>query len=87
MATRAEMFIDGGWASAQSGETFTADSPATGETIAEIPQGDREDAQRAIDAANRAADAWSRTTAFERARSCIASRTRSRNGASRWRTR
>ena len=61
------MFIDGGWSSSQSGATFTADSPATGETIAEIPQGDRDDAQRAIDAANRAADAWSRTTAFERA--------------------
>ncbi len=67
MATRAEMFIDGGWSSAQSGATFTADSPATGETIAEVPQGDRADAQRAIDAANSAADAWARTTAFERA--------------------
>ena len=28
-----------------SGETFTADSPATGETIGEVPQGDRDDAQ------------------------------------------
>ncbi len=67
MATRAEMFIDGAWSSAQSGATFTADSPATGETIAEVPQGDRDDARRAIDAANGAADAWARTTAFERA--------------------
>ena len=31
-------------------------SPATGEAIGEIPQGDREDAQRAIAAASRAAD-------------------------------
>jgi acyl-CoA reductase-like NAD-dependent aldehyde dehydrogenase len=61
------MFVDGAWASAQSGETFTAESPATGEAIAEVPQGSREDAQRAIAAANQAAGAWSRTTAFERA--------------------
>jgi succinate-semialdehyde dehydrogenase/glutarate-semialdehyde dehydrogenase len=61
------MFVDGAWTGAASGETFTADSPATGEAIAEIPQGSREDAQRAIEAANRASDAWSRATAFERA--------------------
>src|SRR6478672_1462267 len=61
------MFVDGAWRGAVSGETFTADSPATGEAIGEIPQGSREDAQRAIDAANRAADAWARLTAFDRA--------------------
>src|SRR5437764_9542222 len=61
------MFVDGAWTGSASGETFTADSPATGETIGEIPQGSREDAQRAIAAANRAADTWSRATAFERA--------------------
>ena len=61
------MFVDGAWGPARSGETFTAESPATGEAIAEVPQGAREDAQRAIAAANSAAAAWSRTTAFERA--------------------
>jgi acyl-CoA reductase-like NAD-dependent aldehyde dehydrogenase len=62
-----EMFVDGGWVGSLSGETFTAESPATGEAIAEVPQGACEDAQRAIAAANLAAGAWSRTTAFERA--------------------
>ncbi|HEX4678543.1 MAG TPA: aldehyde dehydrogenase family protein [Gaiellaceae bacterium] len=62
-----DMFVDGAWTDAASGETFTADSPATGEAIGEIPQGSREDAQRAIDAANRASDAWARLTAFDRA--------------------
>jgi acyl-CoA reductase-like NAD-dependent aldehyde dehydrogenase len=61
------MFVDGSWTGAATGETFTAESPATGETIAEVPRGSREDAQRAIDAANRAFGAWSRATAFERA--------------------
>jgi acyl-CoA reductase-like NAD-dependent aldehyde dehydrogenase len=61
------MFVDGRWTKALSGETFTADSPATGETIGEVPQGGREDAQLAIGAANRAADGWARLTAFDRA--------------------
>src|SRR3954470_5237900 len=61
------MFVDGRWTQSLSGETFTADSPATGEAIGEGPQGAREDAQLAIGAANRAADTWSRATAFERA--------------------
>jgi acyl-CoA reductase-like NAD-dependent aldehyde dehydrogenase len=63
----ARMLVDGDWRAAASGETLTATSPATGEAIGEIPQGDRSDAQRAIDAANRAFDGWSRLTAFERA--------------------
>jgi acyl-CoA reductase-like NAD-dependent aldehyde dehydrogenase len=62
-----EMFVAGEWVGAASGETFTAESPATGEAIGEVARGDREDARRAIAAANRAADGWARLTAFERA--------------------
>ena len=61
------MFVDGAWTGSLSGETFTAESPATGEAIATVPKGDRHDAQLAIGAANRAAESWSRATAFERA--------------------
>ena len=61
------MFVDGRWTSSISGETFTAESPATGETIGEVPNAGREDAQIAIGAANRAADAWASATAFARA--------------------
>ena len=61
------MFVDGRWTGSLSGETFTAESPATGEAIGEVPLGSREDAQLAIGVANRAADGWSRLTAFERA--------------------
>ena len=62
-----EMFVDGRWQPAASGETAEEISPATGEVIGTVPQGDRSDAQRAIDAANRAFEGWSRLTAFERA--------------------
>ena len=61
------MFVDGAWADAGSGATFTAESPATGEAIAEVPEGGREDAQRAIEAANGAAAGWGRLSPFERA--------------------
>jgi acyl-CoA reductase-like NAD-dependent aldehyde dehydrogenase len=61
------MFVGGAWTGAASGATFTAESPATGEAIGEVPQGGREDAQRAIEAAGRAAGGWAHATAFERA--------------------
>ncbi|MHB8468666.1 MAG: aldehyde dehydrogenase family protein, partial [Gaiellaceae bacterium] len=61
------MFVDGAWAVAASGETFAAESPATGAVIGAIQQGGREDARRAIEAANRAAGAWARASPFERA--------------------
>jgi succinate-semialdehyde dehydrogenase/glutarate-semialdehyde dehydrogenase len=62
-----QMFVDGSWQPSASGETFQAVSPATGEPIGTIPQGNRDDARRAIAAARAAADGWQSLTAFERA--------------------
>jgi acyl-CoA reductase-like NAD-dependent aldehyde dehydrogenase len=62
-----QMFVGGSWQPSASGETFEATSPATGDVIATVPQGDRDDARRAIAAAREAADGWARLTAFERA--------------------
>jgi acyl-CoA reductase-like NAD-dependent aldehyde dehydrogenase len=61
------MFLAGEWRPSLSAETYNATSPATGETIAAIPQGDREDARSAIAAAAEASAVWGRMTAFERA--------------------
>jgi succinate-semialdehyde dehydrogenase/glutarate-semialdehyde dehydrogenase len=61
------MFVAGEWRAAASGERFEATSPATGEVIGTVPQGDRDDARAAIAAAGDAADGWARMTAFERA--------------------
>src|ERR1700686_3896139 len=41
-----KMFVDGKWVESESGKTFDAVSPATGETIASVPKGTRADAQR-----------------------------------------
>ena len=61
------MFIAGEWAVAESGEVFDAESPATGEKIGAVQKGGREDARRAIEAANRAAGGWARLSPFHRA--------------------
>ncbi|GLY03198.1 MULTISPECIES: aldehyde dehydrogenase family protein [Actinoplanes] len=61
------MFVDGEWWAAKSGATFVATSPATGEAIGTVAQGDRDDAREAIDAARRATAQWAGLSAFERA--------------------
>lgn len=61
------MYIDGEWVSAASGKTREANSPATGEVIGHLPVGGREDARRAIDAAQDAQTSLRRLSAFERA--------------------
>jgi succinate-semialdehyde dehydrogenase/glutarate-semialdehyde dehydrogenase len=66
-STGQQMFVGGDWRSSTTGETVDATSPATGEVIGAVAQGDREDARQAIAAARAAADPWSRLTAFERA--------------------
>jgi acyl-CoA reductase-like NAD-dependent aldehyde dehydrogenase len=62
------MFIDGRLCESASGERDQASSPATGEIIGSVPRGGREDVRRAVAAAAAAFGAWSRTSAFERAR-------------------
>jgi acyl-CoA reductase-like NAD-dependent aldehyde dehydrogenase len=61
------MHIAGEWVQSESGSTLEATSPATGETIGTVPEGTREDAQRAIAAANAAWRGWAALSAFERA--------------------
>ena len=61
------MFIDGDWRDAAGGASVDATSPATGESLGRVAEGGREDARRAIAAANAAFPAWAARTGFERA--------------------
>src|ERR687890_1774407 len=65
--TATRMFISGAWEDAISGAVAEASSPATGEPLGPIAEGDRDDARRAIAAAKAAFPAWERETAFARA--------------------
>ena len=63
-----QMFIAGAWSDALSGATVEATSPASGQSLGPVANGDRADAQRALDAAAQAFPAWADATPFERAR-------------------
>ena len=61
------MHIGGEWVEGESGATMEATSPATGQVLGTFPEGTREDAERAIAAANAAWREWAARSAFERA--------------------
>ena len=61
------MVVGGAWAESESGACMEATSPATGESLGTVPEGTREDARRAIAAANAARRGWAALSAFERA--------------------
>jgi len=65
-----KMLIDGKWVEAASGKTFATYDPATGEVLAHVAEGDREDIERAVKAARRAFESgpWSKMTASQRGR-------------------
>ena len=66
-----EMHISGQWCGAESGATYDAINPAKGEAFATLPLGGREDARRAIAAANEAYASWSRVPLFDRTDLCM----------------
>jgi phenylacetaldehyde dehydrogenase len=65
-----KMLINGKWVDSASGKTFPTYNPATGEVMAQIAEGDREDINRAVQAARNAFDSgpWPRLTTSERGR-------------------
>src|SRR5580698_3653369 len=65
-----QMLINGRWVNSISGKTFPTYNPATGEVLAQVAEGDREDIEQAVRAARKAFDAgpWRKMTASERGR-------------------
>jgi succinate-semialdehyde dehydrogenase/glutarate-semialdehyde dehydrogenase len=61
------MHVGGAWVESESGARTESTSPATGEAIGNVPEGTRDDARRAIQAANAAWRDWAARSAFERA--------------------
>lgn len=60
--------IGGEWVDADSGETLAVNNPATGEVIGTVPKGGKAETARAIDAASKAFESFSKTTALERSK-------------------
>ena len=64
---RFKQLIDGSWVDAANGGVWDLIDPGTEDVIQQVPFGDAEDAERAVDAATHAFETWSRTTPYERA--------------------
>jgi acyl-CoA reductase-like NAD-dependent aldehyde dehydrogenase len=62
------LHIGGEWTEAAGGKTFEDNDPFTGDVVANVPAGTREDAKRAIEAAAEAFPAWAQTPPAERQR-------------------
>src|SRR5579864_6253427 len=67
---RYQMFVNGEFVDSQSGKYFPVVDPSTEEILAEVPDADEKDVNRAVAAARAAFDsgAWPQTTAQERGR-------------------
>src|SRR5882757_6583773 len=60
-------FIGGEFRPPVKGQYFSNPSPITGQPLCEIPRSTAEDIELALDAAHKAAPAWGKTSATERA--------------------
>jgi acyl-CoA reductase-like NAD-dependent aldehyde dehydrogenase len=69
---RIRLSIGGRWIDGRGGDAVPLVSPATGEEVALVEQGTREDVVRAVEAAEAALEPLARMTAFERAGLCHA---------------
>jgi phenylacetaldehyde dehydrogenase len=65
-----KLLINGKWVDAASGKTFATYNPATGEVLAHVAAGDKEDIDRAVKAARAAFETgpWSKISPSERGR-------------------
>jgi aldehyde dehydrogenase len=61
-------FIGGKWVAPSSGEYFDNISPIDGKVFTKAARGNKEDVEKAIDAAHEAFKTWSKTSAAERSR-------------------
>ncbi|MCP9495355.1 MAG: aldehyde dehydrogenase family protein [Pyrinomonadaceae bacterium MAG19_C2-C3] len=70
IARSQQLLIDGKWSAAASGKSFPTYNPATGDVLANVAEGKKEDIERAVRAARKAFDegAWSKMTASDRGR-------------------
>ena len=48
ITTDRQLFIDGKWVDAASGQTFITPNPATGDPLAQVAEGGAEDIDRAV---------------------------------------
>lgn len=68
MYPNSQLFIDGAWSPAASGQTLPVVNPATGLQIGTVAHAERADLDRALEAAARGFKVWRKISAFERSK-------------------
>ena len=70
VSRKQKLLINGKWVDSASGKTFASYNPATGQVLANVAEGDREDIDRAVKAARAAFESggWSRMAPADRGR-------------------
>ena len=64
------LYIGGNWVPASSGAILAVHSPATGQQVAQVSKGTRQDVASAVAAARQAQPQFARLTVFERSKLC-----------------
>ena len=67
-ARQVKMLIGGEWVDSATGDTIAVENPANRKTIAHVPQGQKEDVDRAVVAAARAFETWRKVAPRDRGR-------------------
>jgi succinate-semialdehyde dehydrogenase / glutarate-semialdehyde dehydrogenase len=68
MYSDVSLFIDGNWTKAAAGRTLPVVNPATGDEIGTVAHADKNDLDRALDAADKGFRAWRKVSAFDRSK-------------------
>src|SRR5262252_6554540 len=62
------LFIDGQWSKAAGGRTIPVVNPATSEPVGTVAHGDKNDLDRALEAADKGFRQWRKVSAFDRSK-------------------
>lgn len=68
MYSDVSLFIDGNWTKAAAGRTIPVVNLATGEDIGTVAHADKNDLDRALEAADKGFRAWRKISAFDRSK-------------------
>ncbi len=68
MYSDVSLFIDGNWTKTAAGRTIPVVNPATGEDIGTVAHADKNDLDRALEAADKGFRAWRKISAFDRSK-------------------
>jgi succinate-semialdehyde dehydrogenase / glutarate-semialdehyde dehydrogenase len=68
MYPNVQLYINGAWVDGSGGRTIEVENPATGETVGTVAHAEREDLDRALEAAEKGFHAWRKVSPYDRSK-------------------